>query len=567
MLRRLTIEDYGLIRRAQIDFARGATMFTGETGSGKTMVLGAMTFVLGERANAEVVRRGASRATVTLEFEPSAALRVRLAADGFALDDGEDGVLTREMTDAGKSALRLNGRATTAGYVRDLAPELADIVGQHDAQRLLAPAYHVNLLDRFAGEPALRAGAEVADAFSGLESLREELRALSQDERDAADRLAYAQFGLEEIENIAPQDGEDERLTERRRYLDNVERIAGALRAAHDALGGDDSSAGDALGTAAVALAGVAEIGSGLAEMAGAAAALQSEAAELATQIARELDTVESDPAELEQINARLEDLDRLKRKYGGSLAAVAAAVEEFRTTVARFANRDELRATITARIARAQSDLASAAKTLGDLRRIAAKRLRERIERELADLALPSARFDTAFEPLAQIGPGGGDHVEFVFAANKGEPQRPLARVASGGELSRVLLALVVALASSRDGTALIFDEIDTGIGGATATAVGLRLGRLAGAGQVLCVTHLAQIASWADDHYLLEKREGKAGTSIAVELIDGAEDRTRELARMLSGEAHDVAVAHARSLLDQTAKRRVALASSASP
>ncbi|MFI5388749.1 MAG: DNA repair protein RecN [Candidatus Eremiobacterales bacterium] len=567
MLRRLTIEDYGLIRRAQIDFARGATMFTGETGSGKTMVLGAMTFVLGERANAEVVRRGASRATVTLEFEPSAALRVRLAADGFALDDGEDGVLTREMTDAGKSALRLNGRATTAGYVRDLAPELADIVGQHDAQRLLAPAYHVNLLDRFAGEPALRAGAEVADAFSSLESLREELRALSQDERDAADRLAYAQFGLEEIENIAPQDGEDERLTERRRYLDNVERIAGALRAAHDALNGDDSSAGDALGTAAGALAGVAEIGSGLAEMAGAAAALQSEAAELATQIARELDTVESDPAELEQINARLEDLDGLKRKYGGSLAAVAAAVEEFRTTVARFANRDELRATITARIARAQSDLASAAKTLGDLRRIAAKRLRERIERELADLALPSARFDTAFEPLAQIGPGGGDHVEFVFAANKGEPQRPLARVASGGELSRVLLALVVALASSRDGTALIFDEIDTGIGGATATAVGLRLGRLAGAGQVLCVTHLAQIASWADEHYLLEKREGKAGTSIAVELIDGAEDRTRELARMLSGEAHDVAVAHARSLLDQTAKRRVALASSASP
>ncbi|MGZ3531053.1 MAG: DNA repair protein RecN [Vulcanimicrobiaceae bacterium] len=564
MLRRLTIENYGLMPKAQVEFAGGATIFTGETGSGKTMVLGAIAFVLGERASADVVRRGAARTTVTLEFEPSNGLRERLAEDGFELDDGEDGILSREMTDAGKSSLRLNGRATTASYVREIAPALADIVGQHDAQRLLAPAYHVELLDRFAGDAATAARERVAEIHARVERFREELRILSQDERRAQEQFAFAQFALDEIEKTAPQLGEDERLGERRRYLDNIERIAGALRSAHDALAGEDASASDALGSAASALHGIAEISTELGEMAQSAAALQSEAAELATTIARELDTTEFDPAELESINARLDVLDRLKRKYGGTLEAVADCAEEFRTTVARFGNRDEALALAQTALDEAQQDLAQAAKRLAELRHAAAKQLRTRISGELAELALPSARFDTAFEPLPQIGPAGGEHVEFVFAANKGEPQRPLGRVASGGELSRVLLALVVVLASMRDRTALVFDEIDTGIGGATATAVGVRLGRLASTGQVICVTHLAQIASWADRHYVLEKRETRGATAIEVRSIDTHDERTRELARMLSGEAHDAAVTHARTLLEQTRERRSSLAAS---
>jgi DNA repair protein RecN (Recombination protein N) len=558
MLRRLTIEDYGLIPKAEIRFADGATIFTGETGSGKTMVLGAIAFVLGERASADVVRRGRTRAIVTVEFEADAALRQRLAENGFELDPDEDATISREFSQAGKSALRLNGRPTTAGFIRDLAPDIVDIVGQHEAQRLLSPAFHVELLDRFAGSEAIKARANVGELFERRTSISERLGSLDRDERRAQEQYAFATFALNEIESAAPEEGEDEKLTLRRRVLDNAEKIAGALRTAHDALAGEEASAADALGAATSALDHVSDIGGDFAAMAQSAAALQSEVNDLAVRVSRELDTMEFDPGELEAINARLDVLDTLKRKYGGTLEAVIAAAAEFRSTAELFGNKDERKAQLERELADATSMLEEAAEHLSSLRHGAAERLRKAIQEELKDLALPSARFGVQFEPLKDIGPNGGEDVEFVFAANKGEAERPLARVASGGELSRVLLALVVVLAGARGRTALVFDEIDAGIGGATATAVGVRLGRLAHEAQVLCVTHLAQIASWADAHYVLEKRETKSATSIELRELDGESERTAELARMLSGEAHDVALQHARTLLEQTRERR---------
>lgn len=557
-LRRLTIEDYGLIARAQIEFAAGATMFTGETVSGKTMVLGALGFVLGDRAGAGAVRRGAPRAVVTLEFEPSDPLRERLGRDGYELDPGEDAVLARELSENGKSALRLNGRPATAAYVREMATSIADVVGQHDAQRLLAPAYQVELLDRFAGDPAERARERVAAAHESVQALAQRLHVLDGDERRAEEQLAFARFALDEIEKSAPAAGEEEPLMRRRHLLDNVERVASALRAAHQALAGGESCAGDALGDASAALRGIAEIGGNLAEMAGQAAALQSEANDLSLRVARELESTEFDPADLEKINARLDVLDRLKRKYGGSIEAVLASAAEFASTVELCGDRGERRAQIRAELDAARAQLREEAAELARLRRAAAKHLRGAMLPELADLALPSARFDVRFEVLPEIGPGGAERLEFVFAANKGEPEGPLARIASGGELSRVLLALVVVLAASREPTALVFDEIDTGIGGATATAVGVRLGRLATAAQVVSVTHLAQIATWADCHYVLEKIERRGGTTIELRRADTVPERTSELARMLSGEAHDAAVRHAAALLDQTKRRR---------
>ncbi|MEO6913953.1 MAG: AAA family ATPase, partial [Candidatus Baltobacteraceae bacterium] len=274
MLRRLSIEHYGLIGRAEIAFADGATIFTGETGSGKTMVLGAIGFVLGERASADVVQRGYSRAIVTLEFDADSGFREQLNEAGFELDAGEGAVLSREMNASGKSVIRLNGRATTAGYVREVAPAIADMIGQHEAQRLLAPSYHVELLDRFAGPPALAARAAVAQDYASVQALLERLKTISQDARRAQEELELAQAGLKEIESVAPQVGEDERLRERRRYLDNVEKIALALRTAHDALAEDEHSANDALGSAAASLQAVAEIGGELSEIAGSAAGL-----------------------------------------------------------------------------------------------------------------------------------------------------------------------------------------------------------------------------------------------------------------------------------------------------
>ncbi len=556
MVRRLAIENYGLIERAEIAFAEGATIFTGETGSGKTMILGALAFALGSRASADVVRRGAAKAVVTLAFDPDEAFAAFLAEAGFEIDPGEEATIVREMSDAGKSSVRVNGRAATASYVRDIASRLAEIVGQHEAQRLLVPAFHLLLLDRFGGSDAALAREAVAAAHALVVECARDLRELETNERKAEERYADARFALDEIEDAAPERGEDERLTERRRYLDNVERIAASLRAAHEVLAGDDGSASSAFGVASAALDGIADIGEGLSEMATQARALQSEATELAVRIARELDSSEFDAGELETINGRLDVLDRLKRKYGATLERVLAHAEEARGIVAAHESRDERYAGLREALVRAQAKLGAEAAKLTAIRKKAAQRLARGVVAELKDLALPSAQFDCAFTALDAIGAEGAESVEFVFAANAGEPARPLARVASGGELSRVLLALVVVLASARERNALIFDEIDAGIGGATATAVGVRLGKLARDGQVVCVTHLAQLATWADRHYILEKQEAKGNTTIAVREIMGDEKRAAELARMLSGESHEVALEHARTLLRQVTR-----------
>ena len=543
MITRLEIENYGLIARGAIEFSPGATIFTGETGSGKTMILGALDFALGERASADVVRRGAQRAVVTLGFEPNAALRERLRADGFEVDPGEEATVVREMSDAGKSSVRVNGRSATASYVREIGTQIAEVIGQHDAQRLLSPAYQLELLDRFGGSVTIEARDAAAVARERVTALDRELHAFHGDERREQERYDDARFALDEIEGAAPQPAEDERLNERRRYLDNVERIALALRAAHEALGGDDGSAAGALGTASTALHGIADISADLRVMADAAAALQSESAELATRIARTLDATEFDAGELESINARLDLLDRLKRKHGGSIEAVLETAVRARAIVEAHESRGERSSQLAVDLRDAQAALAANEAHLRALREKAAARLKGALAEEFGALALGSARFDVAFDPA----------IEFVFAANKGEPLRPLARVASGGELSRVLLALVVVLAGARERTALIFDEIDTGIGGTTATALGARIGRLAKESQVVCVTHLAQLATWSDRHYVLDKHEKGGTTTIAVREIAGEDARAAELARMLSGESHEVALEHARLLLAQ--------------
>lgn len=557
MLRHLEIESYGLIERAEVEFADGATIFTGETGSGKTMLLGALDFALGGRAGPDVVRRGARRALVTLSFDADDRLRARLAADGFELDAGEAGSVTREMSESGRSSVRVNARPSTAGYVRDLRDAIAEIVGQHEAQRLLAPSYHLELLDRFAGDAALRTRESVAVAYERAESAARALADLTEDAQRARERYDDACFIAREIEEARLESGEVERLTERRIFLDNVERIALALHAAREALAADDGGATGAIGAAGAALAGVAKFDGRLSEMAGRAAALQAEAVELAADVAGVADAAEYDPAELEAINVRLDLIDRLKRKYAGSVEELGSVAQQARRTIDQYENRDRVVADFSAAAETAKRELSSAAAALTRLREKAAATLSKRVVAEFAEIALASGRFEVAFDPLERIGPHGAERVEFLFAANTGEAARPLTRVASGGELSRVLLALVVVLAAVRDArTALVFDEIDAGIGGATAAAVGARIGALARRGQVVCVTHLAQLATWADRHYVLDKLEQKRQTTIAVREISTAKDREAEIARMLSGEPQAVAVRHARALLAATKK-----------
>jgi len=549
-LLRLTIENIGLIARAEVTFAAGLTVVTGETGSGKTMLLDALGLALGERADPASVRTGSEGARVVLEIVPDDALRVRLASEGFALADDDDVIVQRDLNSGGRSQGRINGVPASASQLRALIGSLVDIVSQHEAQRLLTPAYALDLLDRFSGDEALALRDDVRELHAALRRARERLAALRDDDGRAAARAEFSRFAVNEIDaaQVAAED-EDERLRERRDVLANAERIVAALGAASDALGAE-SGAVDALGSAEAALLGIARFGERFTELAAAASALQSDANEFAARLARERESVELDPAELDAVSARLDALDRLKKKYGGSLAAVLAERETLASELLDVEDRDARVAAAEREIASLETTLDARARALTTLRTNAADGVAAAVAKELAALAMPAARLRLALQPLVEIGPAGAEHVELRFAANPGEAERPLAKVASGGELSRVLLAVVVVLADRRDRTALVFDEIDAGIGGATATAVGVRLARLARSAQVVCVTHLAQIASYGEAHLVLRKHVAGGTTMIdAAELGDA--QRPAEIARMLAGEERGVALAHAVELL----------------
>jgi DNA repair protein RecN (Recombination protein N) len=550
-LLRLSIENVGLIARAQLEFSEGLTVVTGETGSGKTMLLGALGLALGERADAETIRTGAERARVVLEIAPDEALRARLAEAGFTLADDDDLIVQRELLAGGRSQARINGLAASASQLRELIGALVDVVSQHEAQRLLAPAYALDLVDRFAGAPAIALREDVRRLHDELRAACDRLARFREDEGRAIARAEFARFALAEIDAAAIEDDEeDERLRERRDVLANAERILAALGTASDALE-EEGGVVDALGSAETSLTGLIRYGERFAELAGSAAALQSDANELAARIARERDGIELDPAELDALTARLDAFDTLKKKYGGTLAAVRAQREQFAAEVADVDERDARLAAAQRAVDAIGTALRERAAALSARRRSAVAAIEKAVRAELAALAMPAARLRIALEPLLTSGPSGAERAELRFAANPGEPERPLARVASGGELSRVLLALVVVLADRRERTTLVFDEIDTGIGGATASAVGARLARLAQAAQVVCVTHLAQIASYGSTHLTLRKHSERAATTIdAAALDEGA--RRAEIARMLSGVEAGVALEHAAELIN---------------
>jgi DNA repair protein RecN (Recombination protein N) len=551
ILLRLRIDGVGLIARADVEFGDGFTVFTGETGSGKTMLLGALDVALGGRIERDLV--AAEGARVTLEIGADDGLRDLLEASGIVLAADDDVVIVREVTAAGRSQARVNGVAVSAGQLRAIGACVVDAIGQGEAQRLLEPAFARDVLDRFAGDEALAARARLRENYDRRRRLgaeRDGLRDGGERARAAGD---FARFALGEIDaaNLAP--GEDERLRERRDVLGSAERIATALAAARAALE-DEGGAVDALGESAHTLTGIARFAAPFQALAAAAAALQGEAGALGAEIARALDEVECEPHELEAVSARLDAIETLKKKYGGSIAEIAAARQRFVAAVEQDAGRDERLAALDRQSAALDAAIAADAGALHAARRAAVAGCESRVAAELRALAMPAARFAVALEPLDETAAHGSERIEFRFSANPGEALRPLARVASGGERSRVLLALVVALADARDTRSFVFDEIDAGVGGATAVAVGARLKRLAGIAQVTCVTHLAQIAAWADAHYALRKYDDAGKTTIEVVGLHEDAGRLAEIARMLSGDTERISLEHAAALVEST-------------
>jgi DNA repair protein RecN (Recombination protein N) len=564
MLAELRIRDLGVIDDAHLEVSSGLNVLTGETGAGKTMVVDALSLLLGERADPGAVRVGRPEALVEGRLLADAAgVAAALEAAGVAAEDGEV-VVARQVQASGRSRAQLQGRMATVAAVADVVRPLVEVHGQHEFQGLLRPSVQRDLLDSFAGPPVLGPRAEFAAGWRRLREVTRELDELTARARERAREADLLRYQLDEIRSAEVRVGESAELEAEAERLANAEALQQAAAVAHQLLGGDDDAgAATALGAAARALAGPGGHDPALGELAGRSEALAAEVADLASALRAYAEQVLVDPGRLDEAHARIALLRDLERKYGDDEAAVLAYADRAAGRLAELEGGALRSEALEAEAAELRRALAGLGATLTARRRQAADRLAEAVRAELADLAMPHAQVRVPVEQdedehglevdgrrLAG-GDEGLDRVELQLAAHPGAPLRPLARAASGGELSRVMLALRVVLAGVDRTPTLVFDEVDAGVGGRTAAAVGRRLAQLARHHQVLVVTHLPQIAAHADRHFTVEKHSAEGDTSTAVRLLDDA-GRVTELSRMLAGmEGSGLAQAHAEELL----------------
>jgi DNA repair protein RecN (Recombination protein N) len=531
-LTELTVENLAVIERVRLPISRGFTVLTGETGAGKSLVVDALALALGARAATDQVRTGADAARVEAVFDGVEALDDDPLADVLAAGEGM-AIVRREVGADGRSLVRVNDRSVTVGGLAALGERLAEIHGQHEQQRLLAADRQLALLDRF-GELE-RQVADVSAAHRAWRATVAEAAEMLTDAHELARRVELLRHQADEIAAAGLRPGEDEELEQQLRVAANAEAIARAADAAVRALR-DEGGALDALATARAELGGAAAHDERFGDLLGRATSLEAEATELARDVAELGERVDLDPASRTAAEERLALLYDLKRKYGERLEAVIAFGGSAAEELARLEGQEATRERLRADELRLRATLERQAEALRDARRAAAERLAGSVNAELPPLGLPADAFGVELEPI-EIGPNGGDRVTFTFAPNPGEPPRPLARIASGGEASRLSLALKVVLAAADETPVLVFDEVDAGIGGRHATALGERLRALAAFHQVLCVTHLAQVAAFADAHVHVGKRVVEGRTVAEATVLD-AEARSRELAAMLAGE-----------------------------
>ena len=533
------VENYAVVEHVRVRFHAGLNLLTGETGSGKSIVVDALGLVLGGRASADMVRSDSVRARISAIFEaPQQALGRALLEDaGVPVEDGEL-LIEREVLAGGKSRAFLGNRPVTAALLRQLAPFLGDIHGQHEQQQLFSPQSQLELLDEFAGLEESR--EQVSRIFREWRGFQTELETLEKSEQEKLRLADLWSFQKKEMEAAALKQGEDVELENERAVLKNVARLQDSANAAYSALYDSPESASAQVRTAIKKLDDLSRIDGSLAPVLETLKSAAIGVDEASFAIRDYLDRLEADPDRLEQVESRIDLIHRLKRKYGSSLEEVLAFLENVRAQIAAVETAGERKTKLESELARSSEAYRQAAASLTKLRAAAAGKLTRKVESELGSLALENAVFQIAVQP-ANWSEQGADRVEFLISANIGEEPRPLDKVASGGELSRIALALKTSAGRSARSNAvqrtLVFDEIDTGIGGGVAEAVGRRLKKLSASNQVLCVTHLAQVAGFADHHYFVEKREVKGRTVAEIEELTG-QARTREIGRMLSGQ-----------------------------
>ncbi len=535
------MENYAVVERVRVRFGAGLNLLTGETGSGKSIVVDALGLLFGGRASAEMVRSDAQRARISGIFElpQSEALAALLESAGVEAEDGEL-LVEREILAGGKSRAFAGSRPVTAALLRDLAPFLGDIHGQHDQQLLFSPDIQLRMLDEYAGAQA--AVRRVGDLYRRWEKCSEEIAELDRNEQEKLRLLDLWSFQRSEIEAASLKPNVDLELESERAILKNVGRLQDGANAAYNALYDDASSVSTQLRVALKKLDELCRVDPAMSALLESLRGAEIAVDEASDTLRHYLDKLEADPARLEEIETRLESIDRLKRKYGKSVEEILEFLRTVSAQIEAVENAGERRAQLERELTGLTQEFRQAAAELTKARTQAAKKLSAQVEKELASLAMANTVFQISVAP-ANWSAQGADKVAFLISPNAGEEPKPIEKIASGGELSRVALALKTCTgvtdssAASKTLRTLVFDEVDTGIGGSVAESVGRRLKKLSAASQVLCVTHLAQIAGFADRHYYVEKRQVKGRTVAEIEELKD-EARTKEIGRMLSGQ-----------------------------
>ena len=533
MLHLLHIENIAVIEEADITFCRGFNALTGETGAGKSIVIDAMGAVLGQRTSRDLIRTGAAKAFVSAVFTDVPALPV-LDEYGISAEGGEL-LLQREIYGDGKNACRANGRPITVAQLRQLGSSLLNIHGQHDGQLLLDEERHCDYLDSFGRiAPQLETYQVCYRAF---EEIRRKIRSLRMDEAERERRVDALQHQIEEIERAELRPGEEEALLERRNVLRNSEKFLSAVRGASFYLSGDEDSSGAValLEEAESALSGAKGLGDQFIQLSQRLNALRSEAWDIAETVRDMEESYDFSPGELDAIESRTDLIYRLKKKYGATVEDVLAFLAKSQEELDRIQFADDTIARLEKEQEKAQRKVEKAAQVLTEARKAAALVLEARIQEELRQLDMPKVRFAICF---AQREPGetGADEVRFLMSANVGEDLKPIQKIASGGELARIMLALKNVLAENESVGTMVFDEVDTGVSGRAAQKVAEKLCQVSRTKQVLCVTHLPQLAAMADTHFSVEKGERNGRTYTRVVELDRSQ-RCQELARLTGG------------------------------
>ncbi len=538
MLRFLAVQNLAVIERLDLEFAPGLNVLTGETGAGKSILVEAIGLLVGGRASPDLVRTGEDCATVQAVFEAAG---------------GREVIARREVTAQGRSRAFLDGMLTTAGGLRDAVLPLVDLHGQHEHQALLDPDTHLDVLDTYAGLMPRR--EVVARAFAETRTLREDLDRAQREERERDARVDLLAFQRQEIERASPRAGEDEQLAATRQVLASAEKVQRLCAEGYGALYESDQAALALLGIVWKRVADLAAIDPAFRPYLEARDGIKSQLEDLASMLRDYAASLDASPGRLQEVEDRLALLERLKRKYGPTLGDVLDRHEGMKRELASLERAGERAAELEALLATARARYLEAARALSADRRKAAPVFARDLEKELRPLAMEHTRFEVRFEdelPEPRSTERGIDAAEFFVSPNPGEEVRALARIVSGGELSRVMLALKTLATTDAPGKTLVFDEVDAGIGGRVADAVGNRLQSLARAFQVLCITHLPQIAAHASSHYRVAKKVRANRTITTVEELQ-PEGRVEEIARMIGGAAvSDGTVASAREMLE---------------